>query len=150
MLAWIVQLGYTAGAGAAPTPTPAAATLTPAGSSSRTKRRYFVQIDGQDFPVVSEAQAVELLQRARSLAERQAEAKTKSVERRLRKRAEVPAVALKAPEIVVPVELREAAAPLIADIERLYQRASVEMELRLLLEKQRQSEDDDEEVLLLS
>jgi len=150
VLAWIVQLGYKAGAGAAPTPTPAATTPTPAGSSSRTKRRYLVQIDGQDFPVASEAQAIALLQQARALAERQAEAKTKSVERRLRKRAEVPAVALKAPDIVVPFEFSAATAPLIADIERLYQRASMEMELRLLLEKQRQAEDDDEEVLLLS
>jgi hypothetical protein len=142
-------MGFAAGGAAAPTPTPVDATPTPAGASPK-RQRYYVEIDGHDFPVASAQEAVELLQRARALAERQAEVKAKSVEKRLRKRPEVPAVALKPPVISVPAELREASAPLLADIERLYARASVEMELRLLLEKQRQAEDDDEEVLLLS
>src|SRR6185503_586990 len=81
-------------------------TVTPAGSSRR--RRYYVAIDGQDFPVASEAEAVSLLQRARAIAERQAEVKATSVERRLKKRADVPAVALKTPAISVAPELREA------------------------------------------
>ena len=147
MLPWIVQLGYKAGQAATPPtpdPTPAA---NPAGSNKR--RRYYVEIDGQAFPVASEAEAVALLQRARAIAERQAEAKATSVERRLRKRVAVPAIALKTPSITVAPELRAATAPLIADIERLYAKASLEMELRLLLEKQRAADDDDEDVLLL-
>ena len=50
-----------------PDPTP---TVTPAGR----KRRYYVEIDGQHFQVDSAAQATQLLQQARALAEHQAEA----------------------------------------------------------------------------
>lgn len=131
------------------------ATPVPAGASSsryrRSARRLFVQIDGQDFEVASEAQAVELLTRARAIAEQQAEQKAVRVEKRLRKKPAVPVVELKVPSIVVPHELAAATAPLIADIERLYRKASVEMELRLLLARQREADErDDEDVLLLS
>jgi hypothetical protein len=129
-----------------------ASSVTPAGrggASGSNRKRYLVQIDGQDFTVTSETQAVELLQRARAVAERIVERKATNVEKRLRRRDVVPAITLATPEITVPFELREATAPLIADIERLYAKASVEMELRLLLAREQEADEDDDDVLLL-
>lgn len=111
------------------------------------RRRLFVAIDGQDFPVASEAEALELLRRARALAERQAEVRSGRVTKALRKKAAVPVVTIEPPAITVAPEIAQAAAPLIADIERLYAKAAETAELRLLLE--RQLDEDDDDVLLL-
>ena len=146
---WLLNMGFAAGGAAAPTPTPVDAAPTPAGSSNR-RRKYVVAIDGQDFIVGSVDEAMQLLQQARALAERQVEAKAERVERRLKKRAVVPVVALPAPVISVPAELKDDLASLVADIQRLYVKASMEMEMRLLLVRQQLDEDDDEDVILLS
>lgn len=120
---------------------------TPAGKSR--KRRLYVEIDGRHFDVKSEAEAVQLLQSARAIAESQAEksaAKAASnVERIARRTGIVPALEVKTPEITAAPELNVSA--LIADIRRLYEKAGIEAELRILM--QRQMDDEDEELLLL-
>jgi hypothetical protein len=131
-----------------PTPVPATTTPTPAGKS-RQRRRYFVEIDGQRFDVASVAEAAELLQRARAIAERQAEEKSERVTKVLRRKRQVPKVRIAQPEIVVSPALKADVAPLIADIERLYRRAEVEAELRLLLLRSMAEDDDEDDVLLL-
>jgi hypothetical protein len=133
----------------APTPTPVDATPTPAGKSKH-RRKFYVEIDGQRFDVASVAEATELLQRARAIAERQAEEKSARATKVLRRKKVVPKVEIPAPQIKASPEVRAEIAPLIRDIERLYAKAEVEAELRLLLLKQMRDEDeDDEEALLL-
>jgi hypothetical protein len=121
----------------------------PAGKA-RHRRRFFVEIDGQRFDVASPAEAVELLQHARALAERQAEAKAERATKVLRRKRVVPRVKVAAPAIEVSPEIRAEVAPLVADISRLYERAAVNAELRLLMLRQmREDEDDEDDVLLL-
>lgn len=126
-----------------PQPEPEVTAPTPAGKS---RRRHFVEIDRQLFEVASVSEAVELLNRARAIAERQAEEKAKKAERALKRKPKVPAVKIQVPEIRVAPAIQADVAPLIADIERLYRKAAMETELRLLLAKQ--LEDDEEEELL--
>jgi hypothetical protein len=121
---------------------------TPAGKP-RKRRRYVVEIDGQEFLVESVQEATELLQRARSIAERQAEEKSERATKVLRKKAKVPEVRIAAPEIKVSPELRAELAPIVDDIRRLYRRAAEIAELRLLLLKEMRQEDDDEDDVLL-
>lgn len=125
----------------------------PAGSSRRRRHRYYVEIDGQQFEVRDQDEALELLQRARAIAEREAEKKADRATKLLRKKREIPRVKIASPAISVSPELKEVAAPLVADISRLYARAEEIAELRLLmlkaLRKQREDDDDDDEILLL-
>jgi hypothetical protein len=65
-----------------PEPEPEVA-QTPAGISR--KRRLYVEIDGQQFAVANASEAVDLLQRARELAERQAEEKSERATKQLKK-----------------------------------------------------------------
>jgi hypothetical protein len=129
----------------APSPSPAPATPTPAGSSRR-KLKY-VEIDGQQFIVNSDAEAVELLQHARALAERQTEDRVERVTTALARKTKVPKVNIDPPQISVSTDIAAVTAPLIADIERLYRNAATTAELRLLLAKQ--MEDDEDDLLLL-
>lgn len=144
--------GFWAGGAAPPTPSPSPPTETPAGRSRR-HQRYYVEIDGQQFLVASADEAAQLLQRARAIAERQAEEKSDRAVKRLKRKAVVPQVRVEAPEIRVSPELKAEVAPLIADIDRLYQRAAIDAELRLLLLKalreQQDADDDDDEIFLL-
>ncbi len=119
------------------------------GAGHHRPHRHYVEIDGQSFPVANETQALDLLRQARALAERQADMHSERVTKVLRKKAAVPIVKIEAPKIAVAAEFAQAAAPLIADIERLYAKAAERAELRLLLERQMKDEDDDEEILLL-
>lgn len=144
MLAWLMNLGFAASGSDAP-PIVVEATQTPAGR----RRRLYVEIDGQSFSVDTEAQAVQLLQRARALAEHQAEQKAEIATKRLRRKEIVPRVQLTIPEITVSPDLQAVTAPLIADIERLYNKAAELAELRLLLARQMADEEDDDDVLLL-
>lgn len=127
----------------------AAPVSTGAGSNKKRRRRYVVEIDGQSFDVASQAQAVELLQRARAIAERQAEKNAavaeQNVARIARRTGVVPQLKVKTPQITASPELD--VAPLIEDIQRLYKKAGEIAELRLLLMKQ--MTDEDEELLLL-
>jgi hypothetical protein len=120
-------------------------------SKRRRHQRYYVEIDGQHFAVSSAAEATQLLQQARALAERQAEQKAERVVRKLSKKREVPHVRLTVPAITVSPELREEALPLIDDINRLYAQAAMNAELRLRMAEiaKREADEEEEEDLLL-
>jgi hypothetical protein len=122
---------------------------TPAGGNRR-KQRYYVEVDGQSFPVDSRAQAEAILQRAKGLAEKDAEQQSEAVVKKLSKKASIPVVEIPAPTVKVSPELE--LAPLIAEIEQLYVKAAANAELRLrmaLVIAQREQEDEDELLLLL-
>jgi len=133
-------------------PAPEPTTQTGAGSSGhrpKQRQRLYVEIDGQQFLVDSANEARQLLEHARALAERQADAKADKAVKVLRRKDAVPVVQIAAPVIDVSRALAPDLAPLIADIERLYKRAAETAELRLLLARQLADEDDDDDVLLL-
>lgn len=127
-----------------------------AGGISRQRRhhRLYVEIDGQQFPVNSSAEAIELLNHARALAEKKAEESAQLAEKRVRRAIkrrgiEVPKLKIETPAISVSPEIKAQAAPVIADITRLYERSAMDAEIRLLLMKQLQQDQDDEEDDLL-
>ncbi len=128
-----------------------AQTVVPAGSSKRKhhKRRQYVEIDGQSFEVASAQEALDLLQRARALAEREAESAAEQAAKAVPRGTKVRPVEVKAPEITASPEIAQDLAPIIADIQRLYAKAAETAELRMLLERQMDEEDEDELILLL-
>lgn len=121
-----------------------------AGSSkSRHRRRYYVEINGQQFPVSGAEEAQHLLMQARAAAERQAEAEADRVVKKLSRKRRVPVVKIEAPTVTVSPEIKLDLAPLIADINRLYERAAMNAELRLRFEQMKRADDDEEDDLLL-
>lgn len=125
-------------------PTPQAPTVTQAG---RKKRRYFVEIDGQQFDVANAAEARQLLDRARALAERAAETKAQKVEAKAARAQKPRPIRIEAPKITASPELQLDLAPIRRDIARIYDSAAAEAELRVLL--LRAIEEDEEESILL-
>lgn len=119
------------------------------GQRRRGRQRFYVEIDGQQFPVDSAQEAADLLQRARALAEQQAEQKVERVTKVLRRKAQIPRVQIAAPDITASPEIQADLAPLIEDIRRLYKRAEETAELRLLMMKRMRDEDDEDDLLLL-
>jgi hypothetical protein len=125
---------------------------TGAGRGHKKPRRYYVEIDGQHFPVSSAAEAQQLLQHARALAERQAEQHTERAVKKLSSKRKVPRVRIDPPAVTASPELQQDLSPLIADINRLYAQAAMNAEIRLRLAqiaKAEQDADDDEEDDLL-
>jgi metal-dependent amidase/aminoacylase/carboxypeptidase family protein len=122
----------------------------------RKKRRMFVEIDGNQFPVNSAAEAAQLLSQARALAERKAEQSAATAETNVRRIARrtgtIPALKVKAPDIRVSPELKAESRAVIAEIDRLYKQAATIAELRILMEERLKKEAADEmeaELLLL-
>lgn len=119
---------------------------TGAGKSKR-RHRYFVEIDGQQFEVRGAAEAQQLLERAKALAERAAETKAKKVEAKAARAQKPRPVRLEVPKITASPELGLDLAPIRRDIARIYDNAAALAELRVLL--QRAMEEDEEEAILL-
>ncbi len=117
-------------------------TETPAG---RRRKRYYVEIDGQEFQVANPTEALALLDRAKALAQRVAPQTAEQVVAKAIRKAQAPAV--KTPEIKASPELAEVVAKPRQDIERIYRDAALAAEIRLLMELR--AEQDDEEALLL-
>jgi hypothetical protein len=137
------QYGSFAGKTAAP-PAPEVEPVTPAGR--RKRRRYYVEIDGQQFEVESAAEAQALLERARALAERAAEeAATKLLQKR-KPETRVRKVTLLPPRVSASPELQLDLGPLKRDLTRIFENAAAMAELQLLLRKA--AEEDDEEAVL--
>lgn len=132
-----------AGSGSQAPDTPT--TQTPAGRSKR--HRYFVQIDGHDFEVRSQQEAVEILQQAAAIADRAAEKAAERKAQSLPKTPKVQPVALKPPVITTnaPIDIT----PYLHAIERAYRNAAAAAEMRLLLEAQMREEDEIAAYLLL-
>jgi ribosomal protein L28 len=113
----------------------------------KTRRRYYVEIDGQQFDVESANEAQQILERARALAEVAAESAAKKVQAKAARAKKPRPIRLAAPKVTASPELRLDLAPIRRDIARIYDDAAALAELRLLL--QRAIEDDEEETLLL-
>jgi hypothetical protein len=146
VLAWIVQLGYTADAVGTLPPDPEPTGQTPAGSSRR-RKRYYVEIDGQQFPVASPAEAEQVLQHARALAERAAEQTAERVVEKRTASAKVAPVTLAPPVITASPELHLDLTDIRRQLQRVYQGMAMAAEMRLLLAKQ--AEQDEEEAIFL-
>ena len=125
--------------------------VVPAGRKTR-RRKYVVEIDGQDFEVESEQQAYALLDRAKTLAKKAAEAKASEVIEKVKPRAirtrKAGRITLKAPDIGGPQELSAELQKAQAEIRQIYLDAAIVAELQLLLMLQ-QLNDDEEAILLL-
>lgn len=125
-------------------PTPAPQGQKPAG---RKRKRYMVEIDGQDFPVDSPAHATALLERAREIAvdhaQRLATAAVPRATKIGRKPIPLPTPSIRSPDAELNEVIREAH----QKFNELYRSAAIDAELAHLM--QRAIEDDEEEAILL-
>jgi hypothetical protein len=131
----------------------AVVTEQPAGRARRRRpRRLVVEIDGQDFEVGSEAEARELLDRAKALAEQTAEQTVKREVKKAKRKKRAVAIAAPVIETSAP-ELKSLVSQYRDDIEAIYQRMAIDAEISALLRKKLRDEDEDDEdaiaVLLL-
>lgn len=126
---------------------------TGAGSNKRHKRRYYVEIDGQQFEVDSAQHAQALLERAAETAKQvAAEVAAEVVPRKRKSAASTKPVALPTPRISSPdPELADMVRQARIAINETYRKAAIDAELALLmaLQRQRDNDDDDDETLLL-
>lgn len=117
-----------------------------------TRRRYVVEIDGQDFIVESPDQARQLLDKATEAAEEKAEQAldraNKAQKRPQRKVMADARKALREPSIYAP-EFPELAADVQRQIRAIYDSALQAIEISALLRKREEDEMDDEDILLL-
>lgn len=116
------------------------------GGVSKRKRRYFVQIDGQDFEVRGAEHAKQVLQHAVAVAEQAAERQV-AVSRKRTKAGKVRKIEPRLPEIRTdaPIDLE----PYERAIEQAYRKVAHIAELRLLLEAQARQEDEEAAAYLL-
>lgn len=130
-----------------PQPEPEVVAQTAAGKS-RKRRRLFVEIDGQQFEVESAQHAQAILERAKALAVQAAEEAATEIAVKRKPTAKVAAVKIEAPKIKASPELKLNLAPIRNELAQVYDRVAMELELRLLLERQA-AEDEEEAVFLL-
>lgn len=113
----------------------------------RKRRRLFVDVDGQSFPVASASDAYAILESARALAAQQAPALARKAVRRALRKQQPPVAIL--PTIVVPQEYRTQLQPLREQILALYQQALLDEEIRIRLERNARAEDEEDVLSLL-
>jgi hypothetical protein len=117
------------------------------------KRRQVVQIDGEDFIVESEDEAIALLDKAKEQAEQLAtlaQSRANKAERRPARRIMRDARRqLAVPEITVEPEVAEYADKILAQIRDLYQSTIQDIEISAMLHRIENNEQDDEDILLL-
>lgn len=107
---------------------------TPAGRSKRRRRRYFVEIDGQEFDVSGPEEARELLEKAKSLATQVVETQRNSI---------VIKPGIKVPQIRTPnKELVPIVKQARQEIRDLYEDVKRDLEIRYLLAKAEQEEEE--------
>jgi hypothetical protein len=124
---------------------------TPAGhAGKRRRRRYTIEIDGNEFEVDSYEQAVALLERARKAAQPLAQSTAKRIEKRIRRKGQS-TLPLDTPQISTPDSaLTELVAQYREKIRDVYVQAAQSAELRALLRRKFEDEDEeDAEILLL-
>jgi hypothetical protein len=125
---------------------------TPAGrAGKKRKRRYTIEIDGNEFEVDSYEQAVALLEQAREAAQPLAQQTARRAEKRIRRRGKQVAISLETPTISTPdLALQELVANYREKLRRIYEQAAQSSELRELLRRKFAEEDEsDAEVLLI-
>lgn len=123
-----------------------------AGRPRRQVRRVVVEIDGEDFIVNSEEEAIALLDKAKEEAEEVAKVQiqraAKAAERKPRKVITDARKTLVLPEIKAP-GLEEYVSQVLSEIQDSYSSAMRTIEVAALLRKRDRDEEDDEEVLML-
>ena len=123
------------------------------GAGRPSRRPRVVEIDGEDFVVNSEEEAIALLDQARDQAKQLAETAIKraaAAERRpARKVIQDARRLLAAPEITAPDDLQPLVQQAQADIAATYASALASVEIAALLARRQREEEDDEDVLLL-
>lgn len=124
-----------------------------AGKPSRNRRPRVVEIDGEDFVVNSEEEAIALLDQARDQAKQLAATAVKraaAAERRpTRKVIQDARRLLVAPEITASDDLQPLVQQAQDDIAATYASALASVEIAALLARRQREEEDDEDVLLL-
>lgn len=127
-----------------PTP-PEIPTVTPAGR--KTRKRSFVEIDGQTFEVADAEHARALFDRAREMAVRHAQKLAEARLQTARGTGRKP-IALPTPRIAsADPELKEIVREARQKINEVYRSAAIDTELALLMA--RQLEEEEEEAILL-
>lgn len=120
---------------------------TPAGRSKRRRRRYVIEIDGQEFEVDSVEEAEALLIKAKALAQDVIEGVLKREVKRARRRKR--AISVPAPVIASPDSaLQSLVSTYRAEIEALYQSATVDAEIRRLIQRRLADEQDEEDAVI--
>lgn len=117
------------------------------GGKSRRHRRYFVDIDGQQFDVDSYEQARQLLQRAKALAVEEAPKLAEQTVQRIQRIGTAPKIEV--PRITASPELAEIVYPYRKAIQQAYRDAAQTAELRMLLEAKFREDDDDDIFILM-
>lgn len=115
--------------------------------AGRSRKRYLVEIDGQDFPVDSPAHATALLERAREIAvehaQRLAAVAVPHATKIGRKPIPLPTPSIRSPDAELNGVIREAH----QKFNELYRSAAIDAELAHLM--QRAIDDDEDDALLL-
>jgi hypothetical protein len=122
--------------------------VTHAGRKTR-RKRYYVEIDGQSFPVESIQQAQALLDRAKALARNHAQRIASEIIPSVNRAGTKP-IALPTPTIRSPdPELREAIRATHEVINEVYRTVALDTELALLLARSIEEQDEEDALLLL-
>jgi hypothetical protein len=127
----------------------AVVTEQPAGRPRRYRsRRLVVEIDGQDFEVGSEAEARELLDRAKALAEEVAEEAVEHQVKRVKRKkraapVQIPVITTEEPE------LKSLVSTYRDDIEAIYRQIAIDAEIRELMRRKLRDEDEDDAITAL-
>jgi len=133
-----------------PTPfVPSTSTVqTPAGRHKK-RTRYLVRVDGQTFWVEDEKQAQTLLDRVTALAPEAADAAATKLGEKIKSAQRLRPVELRTPKIVVSPEISHLAERAERKIAEVYKAKSMELEIRLLLQRKMQQDDDDAAITLI-
>lgn len=115
----------------------------------RRQTRYLVRVDGQTFWVEDENHAQALLDRVTALAPEAADAAAAKLGEKIKSAQRLRPVALRTPKIVVSPEISHLAERAERKIAEVYKSKSMELEIRLLLQRKMQQDDDDAAITLI-
>lgn len=135
-LGWLLNLGFAATASdVEPEPEPESTQNPAAGRPKRRRRKLLVEIDGQDFEVSSEDEALALLGRAKQVAQGAIE-KARKAPVRVNHGVQRPRISTPDPELAeVVTKARE-------EIVSLYDDLNVELEIAALMRKREEEEEE--------
>lgn len=135
-----------------PEPPPAEEPRKQGAGRSKKRRRYTVEVDGEEFPVDSLAEAEAIFAQVREAAQEKAQQvlqrAAKAEKRPSRKVLADARKALPAPVITTDAPVSAAVDALMAEIEALYRSTLQTVEIGALLKRQA-DEDEDETILML-
>ena len=123
------------------------------GAGRRRKRRYYVEVDGEDIAVESPQQALAILDRVREDARKTAEARAAEVLQKVAPKAlrvgKTKKIILDAPEVSGSSEFNDAIQRANEAIRKIYAEAAMVAELQLLMLLQLQRDEEETIILLM-